>query len=60
MCDDAVRMVRPMMRIISADILTPYHGLVSTAVSNQCVIGLLIIRRLSSRFDPFSRSVERM
>ena len=50
MCDDAVRMVMTVMRMISVDMITRYPGLFSRAVTNRCVISLLF-RRLSRRCD---------
>ena len=41
MCDEAVRMVMPVMRMISVDMMTRYRGLFSREVSNRCVIALL-------------------
>ena len=44
MCDDAVRMVMPAMRMITADMMSRYPGLFSREVSKRCVIGLLFLR----------------
>ena len=44
MCDDAVRMVMTVMRMLSEDMMTRYPGLFSSEVSNRCVIGLLFRR----------------
>ena len=40
MCDDAVRLVMPVMRIISAEMLTRYPGLFWREVPNRCVIAV--------------------
>ena len=39
MCDVAARMVKTVMRMISADMMTRYPCLFSREVSNRCVIG---------------------
>ena len=58
MCDEAVRMVMPVMLMISVDMMTRYPGLFSKEVSNSCVIGLLY-SRLFRRCVVFGRYVQR-
>ena len=52
MCYDVLWMVMPVMLMNSAELMTRYHGLVSSEVSNQCVI-VLLFRRLCRRCDAF-------